>query len=383
MPQRFGIEASASAVFSIFYFIFCLGFIYQSREFDSAGISPEAILSYNDWIGSEEITFFSYHMKRTAGTLCLWSLLPLGYLLCYSYLTVVLDGNYSSIPEFWESEPLVRCVLAAAVLAPLLAASLAWLWSRDNWAHHPMVAGLRRYARDTGAGGWRQVAADIETEFRRIDKISLRTSPLSSLVVTDHWVVVLGALPWSLRLSHQSDVALQLTSSEQHRISTEGHIGGAQFLHITIKNRRPEVADFSIRLNALEYQNFQDKISGSIENVENIQIFRTVSERFIEVFRDTVRENPGARVTDELEPCIGCMANTANITLVRDCQSALDGGEDACVNCYCRPMWCLDCMAKWFASRQDQSNPERWLGSKCPCPTCRSKFCVRDVRLIV
>ena len=212
-----------------------------------------------------------------------------GYLLCYSYLTVVLDGNYSSIPEFWESEPLVRCVLAAAVLAPLLAASLAWLWSRDNWAHHPMVASLRRYARDSGAGGWRQVAADIETEFRRIDKISLRTSPLSTLVVTDHWVVVLGALPWSLRLSHQSDVTLQLTSSEQHRISTEGHIGGAQFLHITIKNRRPEVADFSIRLNALEYQNFQDKISGSIENVENIQIFRTVSERFIEVFRDTVR----------------------------------------------------------------------------------------------
>ena len=52
-------------------------------------------------------------------------------------------------------------------------------------------------------------------------------------------------------------------------------------------------------------------------------------------------------MTDELEPCIGCMANTANITLVRDCQSALDGGEDACVNCYCRPMWCLDCMAKW------------------------------------
>ena len=60
-----------------------------------------------------------------------------------------------------------------------------------------------------------------------------------------------------------------------------------------------------------------------------------------------LRENPAARVTDELEPCIGCMANTANITLVRDCQSALDGGEDACVNCYCRPMWCLDCMAKW------------------------------------
>ena len=44
----------------------------------SAGISPEAILSYNDWIGSEEVRFFSYNMKRTAGTLVLQSLLPFG-----------------------------------------------------------------------------------------------------------------------------------------------------------------------------------------------------------------------------------------------------------------------------------------------------------------
>ena len=55
-----------------------LGFIYQSKEFSGAGLSPEAFLSYNDWIGSEEVRFFSYHMKKTAGTLVLQSLLPLG-----------------------------------------------------------------------------------------------------------------------------------------------------------------------------------------------------------------------------------------------------------------------------------------------------------------
>ena len=76
-------QASASVIFSIFYFIFCLGFVYQSREFDSAGISPEALLTYNDWIGSEDVRFFSYHMKRTAGTLVLQSLLPLGTFSCW------------------------------------------------------------------------------------------------------------------------------------------------------------------------------------------------------------------------------------------------------------------------------------------------------------
>ena len=131
-------------------------------------------------------------------------------------------------------------------------------------------------------------------------------------------------------------------SAEQHRISTEGHIGGAQFLRIQIKNRwssvdewlinqscsrRQHIPSYNIRLNALEYQNFQDKISGSVENVENIQIFKTVSERFVEVFRETITENPSVAVTEELESCIGCMVNTANITLVRSCQSYEEGGN--------------------------------------------------------
>jgi hypothetical protein len=54
------------------------GFIYQSKEFSGAGLSPEIFLSYNDWIGSEELRFFVYHMKRTAGSMVIHSLLPAG-----------------------------------------------------------------------------------------------------------------------------------------------------------------------------------------------------------------------------------------------------------------------------------------------------------------
>ena len=35
---------------------------------------------------------------------------------------------------------------------------------------------------------------------RRIDKISIRTNPLSKVVVTDNWIVMVGAWPWSLQL---------------------------------------------------------------------------------------------------------------------------------------------------------------------------------------
>jgi len=391
MADRFGVDAPATIVFSLFYAVFCTGFIYQSKEFSGAGLSPEVFLSYNDWIGSEELRFFTYHMKRTAGSMVIHSLLPAGYLLGYSYFTSIIDRNYPTMSHFWTAWPVFYNFLLLSALLPLMAASIVWLWSLNGWERHPFVSKMRLYA---SSSTWQQVRADVETEFRRIDKISIRTNPISKVVVTDNWIVMVGAWPWSLQLSHQSDVSLQLASSDNHRISTEGELGGAQFLHIKVLNRKSEIPSFIFRLNSLEYQNLQDKISGTITNLGNIQVYKTVSERFVDVFKEQISENPRSHVTDELEACIGCMVQTANVKIQRTCQSSQEegveedggggaGGDgDACVNCYCRPMWCIDCMAKWFASRQDQSSPETWLSSKCPCPTCRSKFCVRDVRII-
>ena len=76
---------------------------------------------------------------------------------------------------------------------------------------------------------------------------------------------------------------------------------------------------------------------------------------------------------DTVERCVGCMAAPANVKLTKACDSP------ECGSCMCRPMWCLACLGKWFASRQPQSFPERWLAGHGECPTCRQKFCVRDI----
>ena len=101
---------------------------------------------------------------------------------------------------------------------------------------------------------------------------------------------------------------------------------------------------------------------------------------FVEIFREHVEQNPKAEV-EEVESCIGCMTVPAEIKLIRRCENS-ENSENPCVSCYCRPMWCLQCLGKWFAMRQDQNRPETWLASKCPCPTCRSRFCILDVSLI-
>ena len=48
----------------------------------------------------------------------------------------------------------------------------------------------------------------------------------------------------------------------------------------------------------------------------------------------------------ELEQCVGCMQAVSNVKLNKLCPD-LNQGPEACVACYCYPMWCADCMAKW------------------------------------
>ena len=59
-----------------------------------------------------------------------------------------------------------------------------------------------------------------------------------------------------------------------------------------------ECSGFYYRLNSLEYQNLQDKVRGPIQNIENIHIYKSVTERFIEVFREEVEKNPRATVNE-------------------------------------------------------------------------------------
>ena len=61
-----------------------------------------------------------FHMKRTAGTLVLQSLLPLTYLATISYFTVVLDNHYPSFTAFWDTYPVMYNMLAVSILLPTL-----------------------------------------------------------------------------------------------------------------------------------------------------------------------------------------------------------------------------------------------------------------------
>ena len=63
-------------VFTLAYLLVSLCFVAPPREFVSAGLTVQNILS--SYLGSEDMDFVGYHLKRTTATLLLHSLLPLG-----------------------------------------------------------------------------------------------------------------------------------------------------------------------------------------------------------------------------------------------------------------------------------------------------------------
>lgn len=63
-------------VVTIAYALVSLCFVAPPREFVSAGLTVQNILS--GYLGSEDMDFVGYHLKRTTSTLLLHSLLPLG-----------------------------------------------------------------------------------------------------------------------------------------------------------------------------------------------------------------------------------------------------------------------------------------------------------------
>ncbi|XP_070540927.1 E3 ubiquitin-protein ligase TM129-like [Ptychodera flava] len=356
-------NTSTEFIFTLGYWLVALCLAVPPQEFQSAGLTIQNLLSH--WLGSEELHFVYYHMKRTTATVVFHSLIPIGYYIGLAIAVPDLDlWNISQVRLLW------KVYLICSVIFCIVSCSLAFYWSRKKWNNHPIAIKLG-YLGDA----WRAVASSVNIEFRRIDKFA--SGPIGRrVIVTDSWVI--KTTTYSIDIAHQGDVHLTLEESQTHDIHYESNTT-VQFLNIRVDSVNPHTKSFKVRLNSIEYNDLKDKLSAPIRNVRNILIHQSLTDKFLETFRDQVQLNPVYHLPSnavDLDPCIGCMQSTANIKLQKLCDNP-DRGD--CVQCYCRPMWCLECMSKWFASRQNQNEPQTWLSSKSPCPTCRAKFCILDV----
>ncbi|XP_055533932.1 E3 ubiquitin-protein ligase TM129 [Wyeomyia smithii] len=375
----------SAIVFAIFYALLCFCIVYPSTEFVSAGLTVDHVFSST--LGSEAITFVQHHIRRTSLNLMVHSLLPAIYIRVY-YMQFDAENDDTSESSVVNSHPLVWAFLVLpAVLLPGLVVAAIYYWSRNQWQNHPIARQLVKFARpDDPFSDWRAVAANINDEFRRDDKVVIRMNPISRVVTTENWVIKTSSY-W-INIARQGETTMVAYKSDTHDVSQDA-FETVQYVNIAVIPLRKEIKEFSIRINALHFRELQDRINSQITVLSSVKFHRSVLERFVDVFKDQVAQNPTYQLEDNSimensDNCFACMQARPNIKICKNCLDVDEVGQtlseaQRCQSCNCRPMWCIECVAKWFASRQDQSERESWLQQKCTCPMCRARFCVLDV----
>lgn len=304
------------------------------------------------------------------------SVLPLAYfLIYYLYFDVLTSARDSSVvlQYFW----LALTVLAVAL--PFMVMGLIYYYKQNNWANHPIPKILQKYC--NSGQRWEVVAAEINNEYRRSDKLVKQFSTVMKIVATESWVMKTSL--YFVNFAHQSDSALIATQSDSHRISIQNSLDSVEFVNIQVKPTRPGVRPFTIRINSLDFKDLQDRINRPITILSSVRFHTSLIDRFIEVFTSEAQRNPRyvpPQASDNVDTCFACMINQPNVKINKHCP---DGNRATnCSNCFCRPQWCCSCLGRWFASRQEQSERETWLRNQASCPMCRATFCILDVCLL-
>lgn len=372
-------EPDPITVYTLIYSLCAFISIFPPHEVKSAGLTIENL--FHNYLGDQNLCFVLYQLRRIALTKCIHAALPTIYLFGLVLLKYPASSNEHGASDYLVSVvtlsksshlEIAFVTLSLGLLVYVITShvvSIANDWSLNDFAVHLAAHSTR--------GSWREVAASVDTEIRRIDKFRSVVGN-STLYVTETWLLQVNM--YSVDLMQQNDIKLDLCKAEDYTLSPESSTG-TQFLEIMVSSERNSDHSFKIRLNSMDFRDLKEKVRAPVENARQILIHLSLSEKFIQAFYETARANPTSPQPDEAEQCIGCMQSPANVKLNKRCAHEEDGASE-CTRCFCRPMWCVSCMARWFASRQEESSPETWLQGTSPCPTCRAKFCLLDVTLL-
>eukprot|EP00039_Didymoeca_costata_P024467 m.10347 g.10347 ORF g.10347 m.10347 type:complete len:381 (+) comp4247_c0_seq1:216-1358(+) len=349
-------------IFHFSYLFLALCFITPPVPFVKLGLTVQGLLSRR--LGNESTDFVMYNVRRTTFTLVAHAILLIGYLYgVYTYhkrkiaLGICVDAGIYNI--WWLG---LFCAGAMVVKA--------FSWSLFNWRQHPIIRQLSVYPGST----YQEIAESINIEYLRVDKVVV---PIGNnfTIITNNWVILTST--YNVHFAHQSDVDVTISGAIDIP-SVEGSTDLDQILSVKVTSVRPHQPPFVVRMDSLRYQDFEDHIRMPVRNMREIAVRQSLSDQFLTVLKDEIERNEpcvDSSLQDD-DKCVGCLGVRANVKLKKHCDS------QECRDCPCRPMWCLPCLAKWFASRQPQNYPERWMQGRGECPTCRATFCVRDIHLL-
>lgn len=131
----------------------------------------------------------------------------------------------------------------------------------------------------------------------RFEKVYIQTSAIVTIVATENWIM--KVMPLTVLVIHQSDASLVVKEAKTYEISNQ-NTNGTQYLNIEIKSSRQHVDPFIIRINARDFKDLRDRVARSIEILPNVKFHKSVMDQFVDVFKETIMNNPVYDTNDEV-----------------------------------------------------------------------------------
>ena len=119
--------------FTLFYCLFCGCIIYPPTEFVSAGVTIPCIFS--KFLGNENTDFIQYHIRRTAITLLVHSLMPLGKKNIFYFFSI-------NIYFYLKQIIFCRVLIRTALFCKCQYNSAAETWSHFLDTFFPLFTGF-------------------------------------------------------------------------------------------------------------------------------------------------------------------------------------------------------------------------------------------------
>lgn len=286
--------------------------IYPPNEMVQLGFTIQTIFSR--LLGSEEMFFVEYHVRRVLLTVFIHSFIPLGacnsfssynpfisnkslilgyYLLLGFYVPQMNLFNLRMLSISWQ------IYLYASSLLALTLTTLCYYWYMNNYEYNPIVKKLKLIAsKEENSVNWKTIVGRINTEFRNYDKFSSGTNIIHRVYITNNWLIKVNL--YDLNLIKIDNVSLHLTHAHEVRLTPEGNMN-TQYLNILVRPRvHLYVKPFYIRLNSLEYKDFKDKMLLPIEEEAGIVIKQSLPDQFLDAFIQQIDLNEKFRLKREV-----------------------------------------------------------------------------------
>lgn len=166
-------------------------------------------------------------------------------------------------------------------------------WQKHNFAEHPTIKNLSKYINEEHPT-WTQIASEINTEYRRVTKVLLEVNPITSVVITDNWILKIDLFETHIAKISDTDMLV----SESREFSVTDDLGDHQMLKVDFNSVNGKFKNFQINMFVSGLRQLESQLQRQIRMAPGITVHRTEAEMFLAAFANAVKKNPKYTATE-------------------------------------------------------------------------------------